>query len=64
MQFLKAHGRVMSNILVVILVIMAIYVKVSNNGTDDLVHEQDIYIFAGIIIAFLILNFLKRLKKR
>ena len=64
MQFLKTHGRLISNILVVILVAMAIYVKVEENGTDDLVHEQDIYIFAGAVIAFLILNMFQRFKKR
>ena len=56
MKFLKAHARLISNILVIILVAMAVYVKVSENGTDDLVHEKDIYIFAGAIIVFLFIR--------
>ena len=64
MQFLKTHGRLISNVLVVILVIMAIFVKIEENGTGDLVHENDIYIFAGVIIAFLLLNMFKRSKRR
>ena len=64
MKFLKAHGRLISNILVVILVAMAIYVKVTENGTEDLVHEQDIYIFAGAILAFLLIRIFQRRNKR
>ena len=64
MNFLKAHGRLISNILVVILVAMAIYVKVTENGTEDLVHEQDIYIFAGAILAFLLIRIFQRRNKR
>ena len=64
MNFLKAHGRLISNILVVILVAMAIYVKVTENGTEDLVHEQDIYIFAGAILAFLLIRIFQRHNKR
>ena len=64
MNFLKAHGRLISNILVVILVLMAIYVKVTENGMDDLVHEKDIYIFAGAILAFLLIRMFQRHNKR
>ena len=64
MNFLKAHGRLISNILVVILVAMAIYVKVTEKGTEDLVHEQDIYIFAGAILAFLLIRIFQRRNKR
>ena len=64
MNFLKAHGRLISNILVVILVAMAIYVKVTENGMDDLVHEKDIYIFAGAILAFLLIRIFQRRNKR
>ena len=63
MNFLKAHARVISNILVVILVAMALYVKVSENGTDDLIHEKDIYIFAGAVLAFLLLRMFNKHKK-
>ena len=64
MKFLKAHGRLISNILVVILVAMAIYVKITENGTEDLIHEQDIYIFAGAILAFLLIRLFQRHNKR
>ncbi|MBR2179964.1 MAG: hypothetical protein IJ862_06195 [Selenomonadaceae bacterium] len=64
MNFLKVHGRLISNILVVILVAMAIYVKVTENGIDDLVHEKDIYIFAGAILAFLFIRMFQRRNKR
>ena len=64
MQFLKTHARLISNILVVILVAMAIYVKISENGTEDLVHEQDIYIFAGAVLAFLLIRMFQNFKKR
>lgn len=60
MKFLKAHGRLISNILVVILVAMAVYVKITENGMDDLVHEKDIYIFAGAILAFLLIRTFQR----
>ncbi len=64
MAFLKAHGRLITNILVAVLVLMAVFVKVQENGTDDLVHEQDIYIFAGAVIAFLILRMFKKSNNR
>ena len=64
MQFLKTHGRIISNVLVVILVGMAIFVKVNENGTEDLIHEKDIYIFAGAILAFLLLRIFNQRHKR
>ena len=64
MQFLKAHGRLISNILVVLLVILAIISKVQNNETDSFIHDNDVYIFAGAVIGFLILRTMQRFRKR
>ena len=63
-QFLKTHGRLISNVLVVLLVIIAIISKVQNNETDSFVHDNDVYIFAGAVIGFLILRTIQRFNKR
>lgn len=60
MEFLKTHGRLISNILIVILVAMAIFVKVSENGTDDFIHEKDMYIFAGAVLVLLLMHIFQR----
>ena len=64
MQFLKTHARLISNILVAVLMVMAIFTKLQENGTDSFVHENDIFIFAGIVIGFLLLRTMQRFKKR
>ena len=64
MEFLKAHGRTISNVLVVILVAMALFVKINENGTEALFHEKDIYIFAGAILALLLLGMFNRRNRR
>ena len=60
MEFLKTHGRLISNILIVILVAMAIFVKVSENGTGDFIHEKDMYIFAGAVLVLLLMHIFQR----
>ena len=64
MHFLKAHGRVISNVLVVILVAMALFVKVNEGGSEVLFHEKDIYIFAGAFFALLLLGLFNRRNRR
>ena len=64
MKFLKKHGRLISNILVVLLVIIAVISKIQNNETDSFVKDNDVYIFAGAVIGFLILRTMQRFMKR
>ena len=60
MQFIKEHGKLISNLGVVILVLGAIYVKAEEQGTESLFQMNDLYIFAGAILAMLLLRFLSR----
>jgi len=63
MKFLKIHGRLISNILIVILVAIAIFVKVNENGTDDLIHEKDKYIFLVSVLVLLFMHAFQRKRK-
>ncbi|TYZ23971.1 hypothetical protein [Selenomonas ruminis] len=63
-SFLKQHGKVISNVLVALLVIGAIYTKVQENGADSLFRMSDLQILAGAILGLLVIRwFNKRHKK-
>ena len=63
-SFLKQHGKAISNVLVVLLVIGAIYTKVQENGADSLFRMSDLQILAGAILGLLVIRwFNKRHKK-
>ena len=49
--------------LVVLLVIGAIYVKSSSEGSDSLFRSNDLYILAGALLALVLLSFIGRKKK-
>ena len=44
---MKAHGKLITNILVVLLVVLAVYTKLQENGMDSLFKLTDLYILAG-----------------
>ncbi|MCR5440158.1 MAG: hypothetical protein PUB49_00520 [Selenomonadaceae bacterium] len=61
---MKQHGKAISNVLVVLLVIGAIYTKVQENGADSLFRMSDLQILAGAILGLLVIRwFNKRHKK-
>ena len=62
-EFIKAHGKIITNILVVLLVMMAVYTKLQENGMDSLFKLTDLYILAGGILGLLVLRFIGRHKK-
>lgn len=63
-SFWKQHGKAISNVLVVLLVIGAIYSKVQENGADSLFRMSDLQILAGAILGLLVIRwFTKRQKK-
>ena len=60
----KKNARQLSNILVVIAVVIAIYIKWTGDGSEAFFKEYDLYIIGGIALGFLVLNlFSKRGKK-
>ncbi len=56
MEILKKHGRLISNILVVVAVILAIIVKWNESGEQSFFRETDAYIVAGAALGFLVLK--------
>ena len=62
-ELIKAHGKIITNILVVLLVMMAVYTKLQENGMDSLFKLTDLYILAGGILGLLVLRFIGRHKK-
>ena len=56
-EFFKKHGSVISNVLVVILVLGAIYVKTQEEGARALFKFEDIYIIVGALLALVLLRF-------
>ncbi len=64
MDFLKKHAKQISNLLVFLAVIIAIFVKLDEDGSDAFFKENDLYIFAGIALIFLLFSFFSRFKKK
>ena len=61
--FIKKYLGTLSNVLVVLLVIGAIYVKSESEGADSLFRSNDLYILAGALLALVLLRFIGRKKK-
>lgn len=64
MDFFKKRARQISNVLVVIAVIIAIYIKWTGDGSDAFFKEYDVYIIGGIALGFVVLSFLKKRDKK
>ncbi|WP_177188197.1 hypothetical protein [Selenomonas ruminantium] len=52
-----------TNILVVLLVVAAVYTKLQENGMDSLFKLTDLYILAGGILGLLLLRFIGKRRK-
>lgn len=64
MDFMKKRARLISNVLVVIAVVIAIYIKWTGDGSDAFFKEYDVYIIGGIALGFVVLSFLKKRGKK
>lgn len=60
MDFFKKRARLISNVLVVLAVVIAIYIKWTGEGSEAFFKEYDVYIIGGIALGFVVLNFLKK----
>ena len=60
MDFFKKRARVISNVLVVIAVVIAIYIKWSGDESEIFFKQNDVYIIGGIALGFVVLSFLKK----
>ena len=61
--FIKTHSKLITNILVVLLVVVAIYTKLQENGMDALFKLTDLYILAGGLLGLLVIRFIGTRKK-
>ncbi len=57
-QFIKKHGSLISNLLVVLLVLLAIYAKIHNGEMDTLFKMEDAYIVVGAFLGMVVLRFM------
>ena len=64
MDFFKKRARQFSNVLVVIAVVIAIYIKWTGDGEEVFFKENDVYIIGGIALGFVVLSFFKRRGKK
>lgn len=64
MDFLKKRARLISNVLVVIAVVVAIYIKWSGGESEIFFKENDVFIIGGIALGFVVLSFLKKRNKK
>lgn len=64
MDFLKKKARTISNILVVIAVIIAVYIKWTGDGADAFFKENDVYIVGGIVLGVVVVSFFKNSGKK
>jgi len=62
-DFLKTNGKMITNILVVLLVVVAVYTKLQENGMDSLFKLTDLYILAGGLLGLLVIRFFSKRKK-
>lgn len=59
-EFYKKHGKVITNIAVVLLVAGAIYAKTQEQGSEALFRGDDLYLLAGAVLAFILLRMFTR----
>lgn len=60
MDFLKKNARKISNVLVVLAVVIAVYIKWTGEGSEAFFKEYDAYIIGGIGLGFVVLSFFKK----
>ena len=63
-DILKKHGKVISNVLVVLLVLGAIYTKVQDNGVDSLFRSTDLYILLGALVGLAAIRWYSRKRNK
>ena len=63
-DILKKHGKVISNVLVVLLVLGAIYTKVQDNGVDSLFRSTDLYILLGALVGLAAIRLYSRKRNK
>lgn len=63
-NFWKRHGRMLSNILIVLVVAGAIYAKVREGGVDSLFRMTDLYILLGAMIGLAVIRWFSRRQKK
>ena len=64
MDFFKKYKKIILNGLVVIAVLLAVYSKWTESGSEAFFKETDVYIYAGIVIGFLVLNLFNKFNNR
>lgn len=55
-EFYRKHGKIITNLAVVLLVICAIAVKANEEGGNALFRADDLYLLAGAVLAFILLR--------
>ena len=63
-EFVRRNGRTINNVAVVLVVLLAIYVKVNDENARVLFSINDVYIIAGAFLAFAFLFMLKKRKQQ
>ena len=62
-DFIKTHGKLITNVLVVLLVVLAIYSKLQDNGIDSLFSWNDLYILAGALLGLGVIRLISKRRK-
>ena len=62
-EFMRRNGRIINNVAVVVVVLLAIYVKVNDENAAVRFDINDVFIIAGAFLAFGVLILLKKRKK-
>lgn len=60
MEFFKKRARLISNVLVVVAVVIAVYIKWTGEGSEAFFREYDAYIIGGIGLGFVVLSFFRK----
>ena len=60
LYFFKKNARQISNVLVVVAVVIAVYIKWTGDGSEAFFREYDVYIIGGIALGFVVLSFFKK----
>ena len=63
-RFIKEHAAFISNAAVVLLVLAAIYVKITDEGADVMFKAGDAYIIVGAFLALLVLRMVAKRQKK
>lgn len=63
-RFMKKNAKIINNVGILVVVLLAVYVKMNDEDASVAFKLDDVYIIAGIFLAFCFLHFIRSRRKK